>query len=207
MNPHLPLPRNQPALVIVSGAPGAGKTTLASKIAEQLHLPLLCKDELKEALYDVLGSPDPDYSRRIGMAAYGVLYALLRRLLDAGVGAVAEGNFYRGWSEENLAPFVARARTVLVHCHAPPDVIVRRYVARAERGERHSGHHDVAVVPRLQQTLRDGSFEPLTLGVPTLLVDTTDGYTPGLPEILAFLRQHLARPSAQARGGDTGDYC
>ena len=181
-----------PALVIVSGAPGAGKTTLASKIAEQLPLPLLCKDELKEALYDALGSPDAERSRQIGKAAYGVLYAVLRRLLDAGVGAVLESNFYRGWGEQNLAPFAARAHAVLVHCHAPPDVIVDRYVARAHRGERHPGHHDVAVVPRLWQTLQDGSFEPLNLGVPTLLVDTTDGYVPALPEIVKFVRQRIS---------------
>jgi predicted kinase len=128
------------------------------------------------------------------MAAYGALYVVLRRLLDAGVGAVVESNFYRGWAEEHLAPFVARSHAALIHCHAPLDAIVERYVARAQRGERHPGHHDVAVVPRLRQTLRDGSFEPLALGIPTLLVDTTDGYAPDLPQVLAFLRQQISGP-------------
>ncbi|MCD9193399.1 hypothetical protein [Streptomyces albireticuli] len=32
------------------------------------------------------------------------------------------------------------------------------------------------------------SFVPISLGVPTLTVDTSDGYQPGVQDIIAFLR-------------------
>jgi adenylate kinase family enzyme len=42
-------------VVLVSGAPGAGKTTLASALAPALGFPLIAKDHIKETLVDVLG--------------------------------------------------------------------------------------------------------------------------------------------------------
>ena len=42
-------------IVVVSGAPGTGKSTLAAVIADRLQLPLLSVDLIKEALGDALG--------------------------------------------------------------------------------------------------------------------------------------------------------
>lgn len=44
-------------LVLVTGAPGAGKTTLAGPLAAALGLPLIGKDVVKETLYDALPVP------------------------------------------------------------------------------------------------------------------------------------------------------
>ncbi|MGH2351625.1 MAG: AAA family ATPase [Chloroflexota bacterium] len=177
----------RPLLVLVGGAPGSGKTTLARRLAGELRLPLLAKDDIKEILYDTLGAPDAARSRELGMAAMMLLYAFAGRLLEAGVGVVVESNFYRGLSEAHLRSLAERARTVEVHCQAARDVLVRRYVERAERGERHPGHHDAAAVPRLLAGLDAGSFEPLDLGVPVLRVDTTAGYRPGFEAIVAWV--------------------
>jgi predicted kinase len=61
--------------VLVGGWPGSGKSTLARALALQLHLPLLVKDEIKEALADALGRPDTVESQRLGRAA---VLAMLR---------------------------------------------------------------------------------------------------------------------------------
>jgi predicted kinase len=42
--------------VLVAGWPGSGKSTLAAALAPELGLPLLAKDEIKEALMDALGT-------------------------------------------------------------------------------------------------------------------------------------------------------
>jgi 2-phosphoglycerate kinase len=45
-------PAMRPLLVLVSGSPGSGKTTLARRLAADLVMPLLGKDTIKEALGD-----------------------------------------------------------------------------------------------------------------------------------------------------------
>jgi predicted kinase len=44
------------SILIVSGAPASGKSTLAGALAEVFGYPLLSKDTLKESLFDSLGT-------------------------------------------------------------------------------------------------------------------------------------------------------
>lgn len=190
-----------PLLVIVSGAPGSGKSTLACRLAPALGLPLLMRDEFKETLFDTIetdgkadGGSAAARSAELGRAAYALLYAVTRRLLAAGVGAILESNFYRGLAEPELTPLLVQTRAVQIHCGGNADVIIRRYQQRAERGERHAGHQDLAVIPRLREYLATGRCDPLDLAIPLLRVDTTAAetiqYLPTFDAILAFVAEH-----------------
>ena len=178
-------------------------STLARRLALALGLPLLMKDDVKEALYDTVGAGGPSdvaSSAQLGKAAYALLYLVTTRLIDAGVGAILESNFYRGWSGPELAPLVARTQAVQLHCGGDAAMIIRRYQERAERGERHAGHNDLAAIPRLREYLAAGRCEPLDLNLPLLRVDTTTGaedleYTPAFEAILAFVRLQSPRLS------------
>ncbi len=184
----------KPFLVLVGGAAASGKTTLADRLAREVRLPLLSRDALKEALMDSLGSPNCARSRELGTASYAVLYAVLDRLLAAGVGAVVESNFSRGRAERELQGPLTRAHAVQVHCQTTPDEARRRYVARAASGERHRGHHDAdaETLADLDASFASGRHEPLDLDVPLLRVDTTDGYAPSFEAIRAFIASGTA---------------
>jgi predicted kinase len=176
-----------PTLVIVSGAPATGKTTLARRLAFDLRLPVLTKDDLKEALADIVEARiDLPASMRLGVASYAVMYRVAKRLLEAGVGLVVESNFRRGLSESELLPLAARAEPGLVHCTANPTVITSRYAQRHLHGDRHPAHRDADRADALARDLADGRFDPLEMPIPTLVVDTTDGYDPAYEEIRDF---------------------
>jgi adenylate kinase family enzyme len=55
-------------LVVVTGPPAAGKTTIGRELSSQLRLPLISKDTIKEALFDELGFGDLEWSARLGGA-------------------------------------------------------------------------------------------------------------------------------------------
>src|SRR3954466_15378346 len=93
----VPLPR----LVVVTGPPGAGKTTIASALRERLGLPLIAKDTLKEALGEALEvAGDRHASERLGVATFHVQLGIVRELLVTGVSVIAEGNFRPRWFEK-----------------------------------------------------------------------------------------------------------
>jgi predicted kinase len=106
--------QSRPPLVIVSGAPGAGKTTLVTILADALRLPLLARDELKERLADVLlpeattgaGIVDGVDSAALGRASYALLFSITERLVTGGAGVIIESNFRRGVAERELTPMV-----------------------------------------------------------------------------------------------------
>lgn len=176
-----------PTLVIVSGAPGSGKTTLAHRLAADLCLPLISKDELKEALADAIGvPPDVPASMRLGAVAYAVLYFVAQQLLEARTGLIIESNFRRGVSEAELKPLLAWSDPCLIQCTAPPEVVLRRYAERHDQGDRHPAHLDADRAAMLADDLAAGRFEPLDLSVPALVVDTTDGWHPSYEDVRDF---------------------
>ena len=167
-------------LVLVSGAPGAGKTTLARRLAGDLGFALLTKDTIKEALGEVLPAGSLDRSRQLGRAAVGALYALAGEQLELGVPVVVESAFHQDLAG-SVAPMVERARAVLVHCTAPERVLARRLLERSASGARHSVHADDQ-----RESIPWDRYRAMELDVPTLFVDTADGYRPDYPTILRF---------------------
>lgn len=91
------------SLIVVTGAPGSGKSTVAQPLAARLQLPLIAKDDIKEALWDYLGPGDRDRFLEYGRASYPLMLLIARLLLVAGKSAVVEANFTPDWAANELA--------------------------------------------------------------------------------------------------------
>ncbi len=155
-------------LVVVTGMPGVGKTTLAHALAGQLQVPLIERDDIKERLYDTLGAGDVEWTRRLGQASFALVFSFVASLLTAGKSAIAEANFFRGFAEPQFAALPPH-RLVQLHCTAPLELLVERFVGR----ERHPGHNDRVRVTELEERLRSGAHSPLDLDGDLIEVDTS----------------------------------
>jgi predicted kinase len=147
--------------VLVGGWPGAGKSTLARALAAELAVPLLAKDEIKEAFAEVLGQPaDVEASRRLGRAAVRVMLAAARRCPHA----VLDSTWF-----EDARPFVEAlpGPLVEVRCLVDRRLARSRYLARA--AGRHPGHLDRE---RTEDELWGRPVLPLGVG-PLIEVDTS----------------------------------
>lgn len=145
-------------LVVVSGLPASGKTTVGRLLSERLSMPLIDKDAILEAMFDSLGCQDRDERSRLSRASDEVLYALAE---------TSHAAILVNWWNHDSSPTRLRDITtslVEVFCDCPVDVAAARFEAR----RRHSGHHDLDRSPEeIEEGVRrmgDSFRGPLRVG-------------------------------------------
>jgi len=193
-------PTERPALIVVNGLSGSGKSGLAQRLAVDLALPCVGNDQLKEVIFDTLGWSDLAWSERLGVTSSALLWSVCDSIVRAGHSLVIENHFKPDVDAPQLREVQARCRPriVEIHCYADRDVLVQRVKERIARGDRDPGHGEQdqqtlhgTVIPNLK-TDRDPLLDAPDLYI---LVDTgacDDGETkPPYEALLAEVRDFL----------------
>jgi predicted kinase len=187
----VPAPPN-PTLVVVSGPPGSGKTTLAHALAQALPCPAVCRDEIKEGMAHAHredfqgGLGDPLTQRTLPL-----FFEVLHVLIAAGVSVVAEAAFQDRLWRPGLAPLAELAQLRIVRCTVDATVSFERAARRAAASQsRLRAHGDSTLGKGIAEWAQAfESFEHISLSAPSIDVDTTDGYAPTLEEVLDFINR------------------
>lgn len=170
----------KPFLIVVTGPPGSGKTTLAKTLAAEIHCPLLCRDELKKGYVHTHGVTDSAANRTI----YEAFFATIALLLDQQISLIAEAAFQHHVWAPRLEALQARARLRLVVCQVDPALAQqRRQKRRQANPDWHRFHGDTDA--RLYNAKQ--AYQPPELPFPTLTVATSNGYAPELADIVSFV--------------------
>lgn len=165
-----------PSIMIVTGYPCAGKTTIARRLAEAINYPLLTKDDVKERLFDALGCGDRAWSDQLSTATYSILFYVLESQVEAGQSVIVEANF-RPQSHSDRFARLQRdhdVKLVQIHVSANADTIEQRLHRRTARKNRHPGHLDDALEEELPDKISEGRYDPLEIESECIEVDTSD---------------------------------
>jgi len=186
----------RPFLLIVSGLPCAGKTSIAERLADELGLPLMTKDGIKEQLFNYLGWKDRLWSKQLSQTSVELLLYYAESQLAAGNSLIIECNFQPDLAASRLRAMQSRyaAAFFQVYCRADPGALYQRFKART--GTRHPGHADEQYLAEFQVKLEQTPQETLDLGCPVAVVDTTDFQNVDYPTLLKAVRD--VQSAAQA---------
>ena len=139
-------------LIIITGAPGAGKTTVAEALKEELGWPLVAKDDIKDHFFEEIEYQGRDFNAKLGNVARSLIVYFSNFLADLDTNFIIEGNFakddfstvFNGLSEEY------GLRLYQVFCTGEPETIKKRYDDRHSGGNRSSGHDPVITIEDVQ---------------------------------------------------------
>jgi predicted kinase len=168
------------SLVIFSGLPGTGKSTLANRLARKLHWPLLCIDDVIGEVPENAGMPFWDSKVKI-------LLGLTKVQLDLGLNVIVDSVFMN--MDRNHAQELARtynARFLPIYVFVSDDKVwEQRVTARYDE----MNNKDVATWARIgHQRERFRDWEPDT----ALFIDSLNPVDQNYEMILNFVTQETA---------------
>jgi len=116
-----------PALIVMVGAPGSGKSYLAEALASELGAHLIQTDAVRKELF-----PLPRYTSQEATAVYGECHARIRAALRAGSRVIFDGTNLRERRRRVLYDLADTqvARLLIVAAYAPVEVIRARLERR-----------------------------------------------------------------------------
>jgi predicted kinase len=167
--------KKSPLLIIISGFPGTGKTTLSRNISLRYNLPLVCADELKELMSDRIGKWDDfEIFDSVSKAAYDLVYHMTSLILSTGKSCIIEAFLLPEMAEPRIADLKKKynCRIFQLQLRADAEKIIERYKRRHESGERHPCHPgNIPVDEFIEQK---GKSKKVNVDGETILLDTTD---------------------------------
>lgn len=168
-----------PALIVMTGLSGSGKTMLAGSLARALGAIRIRSDVERKRLYGLAaqsrtgaGIETGLYASEASAKTYARLAELARALLPAGFPVIADAAFLRRADRDVLRRVAreANAHFLMVACEAPLDALRERIAAR-ERAAADASEATVAVLERQIATREPLAGEELAEAI---VCDTSD---------------------------------
>ncbi len=181
---------NKPLLVIVTGRPASGKTTLAHILAKEIKCPLISRDEIKQGYINTVGVLHSQLDDSVALDIYEAFFEVIDLFISKGISIIAEAAFQDKLWKPKLLMLLPKAEIKIIICKTTPELTKSRFIKRlAGDPDRDKFHGDKsASIEAEPGSLLTGVYEPIHMDTPTLQVDTTDSYNPDIEKIIRFIK-------------------
>ncbi len=182
-----------PKLVIVTGRPGSGKTTLAKELGRLTKLPVFCRDEFKEGYVNTFEVNHNNLASNTNKVVTDTFFETIEFLLSRNVSLIAEAAFQHKVWELLFKKVSLFSDVYFIICEVEPYLAAKRHLQRGLEDpsrEFYHGDNRVTHYKRTGEFLEPGEYLPPNFDVPTITISTKEGYSPSLDYVknLIFVR-------------------
>lgn len=177
-------------LIIFTGAPASGKSSIAATIAQEFNMPYYSKDDFKISLYEQYGFSNHGEKKKLSLLGEKKLMEQIQLSIIQNQDVVVDNNFkdFKGIKEMSEAE--DRCKIICINLIANPILLAERYNQRISSGNRHPALYTLDVYPivegvstfhkpidgndvlRIQRNVTEETFGDYIFEINTDLIDT-----------------------------------
>lgn len=177
----------KPSLIVVTGRPASGKTTLSRALSQQIKYPLIARDELKAGYINTFRFSPGGIAANADIEVSETFFRTIELLIAGNISIIAEAAFQHKLWYPRLEPLIDKADIRVIICELSPQLARERYIDRMDADPgREAFHRDSEELLKEAQSSLIDTYNAPELPVPTLKVDTTVDYCPAMTGILEF---------------------
>ncbi|KYC50671.1 MAG: L-seryl-tRNA(Sec) kinase [Candidatus Methanofastidiosum methylothiophilum] len=143
-------------LIVITGLPGSGKTTIADALSKEIDAVVLSTDKIRKSMFK-----NPIYNEEDKRIIYNELFSQGKNLLSAGRSVILDGTFYTRALRER-AKEIANAtneKIFFVYCETPESILKERITKRKDK----YSDADFSVYLKIKEIFEDFEEEVISI--------------------------------------------
>ncbi len=173
----------KPRLILITGRPGSGKTTLVKEFGLMMNYPVFSRDEIKEGYVNTFGIKQDALPKDTNKIVTDAFFDIVELAVTNNISSIAEAAYPHDVWEWYLERFKNKCDISIVICTIDDSLLAKR---RLKRGLKDSGreyYHGDPTATHYKKTgemLPVGNYNQPELPYPTYIISTKNKYSPSL---------------------------
>jgi predicted kinase len=167
---------DKPQLIITTGRPAAGKSTLAKWLSKELGVPFVSNDNVRDLLFKGLGWKDRKSAQLLGRTSNDIMFYFAEMQLEAGCSLILDHAFDPLLSAPKFQALKTKYSIEIIQiiCNSDRETLFNRFHERAKSGNPHPSPGDEEVLDELRAYLEKEQSLVMDIGGTIIEIDTTD---------------------------------